>query len=48
MFVTDDFATKMDHLLAHPEEMAKCGKAAGNYVMSKAGATEKVLNGISL
>ncbi len=44
----DDFATKMDHLLAHPEEMAKCGKAAGNYVMSKAGATEKVLNGISL
>lgn len=44
----DDFAKKMDHLIANPEEMSRLGEVAGNYVSSQAGATEKILRGVGL
>ena len=40
----DDFAEMMDHLAAHPEELAQRGHAAGQYVKGSAGATEKILS----
>ena len=39
----DDFVRQMNELVAHPEELAKRGKAAGDYVMSRAGATKVIL-----
>ena len=39
----DDFVCQMNELVAHPEELAKRGKAAGDYVMSRAGATKVIL-----
>jgi 3-deoxy-D-manno-octulosonic-acid transferase len=44
----DDFAEKMDHFIAHPEEMQRLGEVAGNYVASQAGATEKILRSVGL
>ena len=42
----ESFATQMDALSAHPEDIIKRGKAAGNYVKGQAGATDRVLQEI--
>ncbi len=39
----EDFASKMDALLASADKCQSLGKAAGNYVASRCGATDKVL-----
>ncbi len=44
----DDFAKKMDHFIANPEEMSRLGEVAGSYVSSQAGATEKILRSVGL
>ncbi|MBQ8657403.1 MAG: 3-deoxy-D-manno-octulosonic acid transferase [Prevotella sp.] len=44
----DDFARCMDAFIKQPDELQRRGKAAGDYVMSKAGATAKVLNDVNL
>ena len=38
----DDFAEYMDKLAASPDAISECGHTAGNYVTSRAGATEKI------
>ena len=38
----DDFAEYMDKLAASPDAISDCGHIAGNYVTSRAGATEKI------
>ena len=38
----DDFAEYMDKLAASPDAISDCGHTAGNYVTSRAGATEKI------
>ena len=42
----DDFARLMDGFIGNPQLIADAGDKAGRYVMSRAGATEAVLNGI--
>ncbi len=44
----DDFAACMNRLSANADETARRGKAAGDYVMGKAGATAKVLKDVNL
>ena len=44
----NDFAQKMDHLIASPEDISRLGQVAGSYVSSKAGATEKILRSVGL
>lgn len=44
----DDFAQKMDRLIANPEEISRLGEVAGSYVSSQAGATEKILRSVGL
>lgn len=39
----EDFAAKMDALIASPEKINTLGKVAGDYVSSRCGATDKVL-----
>ena len=39
----DDFARIMDHFIADPEALHRASLAAGNYVKSQSGATEKLL-----
>ena len=38
----DDFAEYMDKLAVSPDAISECGHTAGNYVTSRAGATEKI------
>lgn len=38
----EDFAATMDHLLRHPDELEARGKAAGDYIYSHSGATERI------
>lgn len=40
----EDFAAKMDDLIASTDKVETLGKAAGDYVASRCGATEKVLS----
>ncbi len=40
----EDFAAKMDALIASPDKISSLGQAAGDYVSSRCGATEKVLS----
>jgi len=42
----EDFASQMDELIAHPEELRQRGEAAGAYVNSRAGATAKILDSV--
>ncbi|MBR1401818.1 MAG: 3-deoxy-D-manno-octulosonic acid transferase [Prevotella sp.] len=42
----EDFAARMDDLMAHPEEIVRRGKIAGDYVNGRAGATEKILQSV--
>ena len=42
----EDFASQMDELIAHPEELRQRGEVAGAYVNSRAGATAKILNSV--
>jgi 3-deoxy-D-manno-octulosonic-acid transferase len=44
----DVFAACMNRLSANADETARRGKAAGDYVMGKAGATAKVLKDVNL
>ena len=44
----DDFAALMQQLELQPEELKRRGKAAGDYVISKAGATGKILSDVKL
>jgi diaminopimelate decarboxylase len=44
----DDFARIMDHLSADTDALLKAGRAAGDYVMGKAGATNKILAAANL
>ena len=44
----DDFARCMDELTANPEVLAERGRTAGNYVTSRAGATEKIFKYLQL
>ena len=44
----DDFAQLMDNFCERPEEIARRGKDAGDYVMSRAGATQKILSDVTL
>ena len=44
----DDFARIMDHLSADTDDLLKAGRAAGDYVMGKAGATNKILAAANL
>lgn len=42
----DSFATKMERFMKEPALLADCGNKAGQYVMSKAGASEKIISRI--
>ena len=44
----DDFARIMDRLSADTDALLKAGRAAGDYVMGKAGATNKILAAANL
>ena len=44
----DDFARCMDELTANPEVLAERGRTAGDYVTSRAGATEKIFKYLQL
>ena len=44
----DDFARIMDRLSADTDALQKAGRAAGDYVMGKAGAVEKILASVKL
>ena len=44
----DDFARCMDELAANPEMLAERGRTAGDYVTSRAGATEKIFKYLQL
>ena len=44
----DDFVRIMDHLSADTDALLKAGRAAGDYVMGKAGATNKILAAANL
>ncbi len=44
----DDFARIMDRLSADTDDLLKAGRAAGDYVMGKAGATNKILAAANL
>ena len=44
----DDFARCMDELTANSEMLARRGRTAGNYVTSRAGATEKIFKYLQL
>ena len=44
----DDFARCMDELTANPELLAERGRTAGDYVTSRAGATEKIFKYLQL
>ena len=44
----DDFARIMDRLSADTDALQKAGRAAGDYVMGKAGATNKILAAANL
>ena len=44
----DDFARIMDRLSADTDALQKAGRAAGDYVMGKAGAAEKILASVKL
>lgn len=44
----DDFARCMDELAANSEMLAGRGRTAGNYVTSRAGATEKIFEYLQL
>ena len=44
----DDFARCMDELTANPEVLAERGHTAGDYVTSRAGATEKIFKYLQL
>ena len=44
----DDFAHIMDRLSADTDALQKAGRAAGDYVMGKAGAVEKILASVKL
>ena len=44
----DDFARCMDELTANPEMLAERGRTAGDYVNSRAGATEKIFKYLQL
>ena len=43
----DDFAQHMDTFSKEPEQLRKCGEAAGNYVSGNAGATQLILSTIA-
>ena len=43
-----DFESLMDSLIADADKLKKAGDNAGNYVMSRSGATEKVISAINL
>ncbi len=42
----DDFSLRADRLLCHPDELAKAGQAAGNYIRSNAGAVDAVFRAV--
>ena len=44
----DDFARCMDELTANPETLSERGRTAGDYVTSRAGATEKIFKYLQL
>lgn len=44
----EDFERYMQEFAAHPETIGKCGAAAGHYVESMAGATQKILSDVQL
>ena len=44
----DDFARIMDRLSADTDALQRAGRAAGDYVMGKAGAVEKILASVKL
>ena len=44
----DDFACYMDELAANPKMLAERGRTAGDYVTSRAGATEKIFKYLQL
>ena len=44
----EDFAHVMDGFTANPDSLQRAGKAAGDYVSEKAGATDKVLSFVTL
>ena len=43
----DDFVQHMDTFSKEPEQLRKCGEAAGNYVSGNAGATQLILSTIA-
>lgn len=44
----DDFSSQMNRLSASPEELQRLGTLAGEYVVSQAGATKKILSCVGL
>ena len=44
----EDFQSGMSHFIAQPETMKSQGEQAGNYVMGRSGATDKILASVGL
>ena len=44
----EDFQSGMSHFIAQPETMKSQGQQAGNYVMGRSGATDKILASVGL
>ena len=44
----EDFQSGMSHFIAQPENMKSQGQQAGNYVMGRSGATDKILASVGL
>lgn len=48
IFDPKEFSAKMDELSANPQLLQSAGQAAGNFVKSHAGATDKIINQLPL
>jgi len=44
----EDFQSRMNDFIAHPETMKNRGQQAGQYVMGRSGATDKILRSVGL